>query len=210
MTISGFSDELMGTTVHMRIEELWDLLGEEPGFNLVALKVDPHGLSRLYFKLNQYPLVATVSLRAAVYNGFYESMGGMLQVSTGLLTFFAFIIAIGLIYNTVIMNFSERSREMATLRVLGFDNVFLFLLLMDVIMIQVLASLVPGSVLGYKMTEWLLGSMRTETLSPPVLARGTTYAIGIATMLVALIFSAWSLSRLLRSLSLSEALKAKE
>jgi putative ABC transport system permease protein len=131
-------------------------------------------------------------------------------VSTGLLTFFAFIIAIGLIYNTVIMNFSERSREMATLRVLGFDNVFLFLLLMDVIMIQVLASLIPGSVLGYKMTEWLLGSMRTETLSPPVLARGSTYAIGIATMLVALIFSAWSLSRLLRSLSLSEALKAKE
>lgn len=210
MTISGFSDELMGTTVHMRIEELWAILGEEPGYNLLALKVDPHGLSGLYFKLNQYPLVAAVSLRAAVYNGFYESMGGMLQVSTGLLNLFAFIIAIGLIYNTVIMNFSERAREMATLRVLGFDNVFLFLLLMDVIMIQVFASLIPGSVIGYKLTEWLLGSMRTETLSPPVLARGSTYAIGIATMLLALIFSAWSLSRLLRSLSLSEALKAKE
>jgi putative ABC transport system permease protein len=210
MTISGFSDELMGTTVHMRIEELWGVLDEEPGYNLMAMKVDPHGLSRIYFMLNQYPLVATVSLRMAVFKGFYESMGGMLEVSTGLLTLFAFIIAIGLIYNTVIMNFSERAREMATLQVLGFDNVFLFLLLMDVIMIQVFVSLIPGSFIGYKMTEWLLGSMRTETLNPPVLARWSTYAIGIATMLLALIFSAWSLFRLLRNLSLTEALKAKE
>lgn len=210
MTISGFSDELMGTTVHMRIGELWELLDEEAGYNLIALKVDPHELSRLYFKLNQYPLVAAVSLRAALYNGFYESMGGMLQVSTGLLTFFAFIIAIGLIYNTVIMNFSERAREMATLQVLGFDHMFLFLLLMDVIMIQVFVSLIPGALIGYKMTEWLLGSMQTETLSPPVLTRWSTYAVGISTMLLALIFSAWSLFRMLRSLSLTEALKAKE
>jgi putative ABC transport system permease protein len=210
MTISGFSDELMGTTVHMRIDELWEQLDEEPGYNLIALKVDPHELSRLYFQLNQYPLVAAVSLRAALYHGFYESMGGMLQVSTGLLTLFAFIIAIGLIYNTVLMNFSERAREMATLQVLGFDHVFLFLLLMDVIMIQVFVSLIPGSWIGYQMTEWLLGSMQTETLSPPVLARWSTYAIGISTMLLALIFSAWSLFRMLRSLSLTEALKAKE
>jgi putative ABC transport system permease protein len=210
LTVAGFSDDLMGITVHMRIEEVWELLDEDPGYNMISLKVDPHWLSSLYVKLNQYPLVATVTLRDAVYDGFYESMGSMLQVSTGLLTLFAFIIAIGLIYNTVIMNFSERSREMATLRVLGFDNIFLFLLLMDVIMIQVFVSLIPGSFIGYKMTEWLLGSMRTETLSPPVLARGSTYAIGIATMLLALIVSAWSLSRLLRRLSLTEALKAKE
>ncbi len=210
MTIAGFSDDLVGTSVHMRLHDLWEILGEKPAYNMMCLKVDPPRLSSLYFKLNQYPLVATISLRASLYQGFYESMGGLLDFSTTLLILFAFIIAVGLIYNTVVMNFSERSREMATLKVLGFDTIFLFLLMMDVVMIQVLLCLIPGSILGYKVTQWLTGSMQTDTLSLPALVRWPTYALGIATMLLALIFSAWSLYRMLQGQSLTEALKAKE
>lgn len=210
MTIAGFSDDLMGTTVHMRLDDIWKILDEKPAYNMICLKVDPLRLAPLYYRLNQYPLVATISLREAMYKGFYESMGGLLEFSTGLLIFFAFIIAVGLIYNTVVMNFSERSHEMATLSVLGFDHIFLFLLLMDVVLIQVFLCLIPGAYLGYKITGWLTGSMRTDTLSLPTLVRWPTYAIGITTMLLALLFSAWNLYRLIRNLSLTEALKSKD
>jgi putative ABC transport system permease protein len=210
MRVAGFSDDLVGTAAHVRMDEIWQLLKEKPAYNMLCLKVDPRWLNAVYYRLNQYPLVATISLRMAFYRGFHESMGGLLQFSTTLLLVFAFIIAIGLIYNIVVMTFSERAREMATLQVLGFDVNFLFLLLLDGVIIPLVLCLIPGMLLGYKLTSWLTGSMRTDTLSLPIVLRWPTYAIGLATMLLALIFSAWSLYRLMRSLSLTEALKARE
>jgi putative ABC transport system permease protein len=210
MRVAGFSDDLVGTAVHLRIDDIWQVLKEKPAYNLLCLKVDPRWLNAIYYQLNQYPIVATISLRLAFYRGFHESMGGLLQFSTTLLIVFAFIIAVGLIYNTVVMTFSERAREMATLQVMGFDRGFLFLLLLDGVMIQLLLCLIPGTFLGYELTAWLTGSMRTDTLSLPIVLRWPTYAIGLVTMLLALIFSAWSLYRLMRSLSLTEALKARE
>lgn len=208
--VAGFSDELLGAAAHMRIEELWQLLGEQNGYNQLCLQVDSKFMTTVYQRLHQNPIVAAISLRSALYRGFYASMGRLMQLSIGVLILFAFTIAIGLIYNNVSMNFSERSWEIASLRVIGFDRRAVFLLLLDSIFVQVLLSLIPGCYLGYLLTQLLTLAMRTETMSLPPLVRYASYALGIATIFAALLVSAWSLSRMVRQLSLTEALKAKE
>jgi putative ABC transport system permease protein len=208
--IAGFTDDLIGTSVHMRLPDLWSALREEPGYNVFCLKVDPFRITELYARIRQLPLVATVSLRSSLAKGFFQSMGGLLQFSTSLLIAFAFIIAAGLIYNSVLMNFSERSRDMATLKVLGFEHPVLFFLLLDSVLIQLLSCLLPGAWLGYQIAGWLTQSMRTDTLSLPTIVQASSYAIALATMLLAFLLSAWSLHRMLAELSLTEALKAKE
>ena len=99
---------------------------------------------------------------------------------------------------------------MATLKVLGFEHPVLFFLLLDSVLIQLLSCLLPGAWLGYQIAGWLTQSMRTDTLSLPTIVQASSYAIALATMLLAFLLSAWSLQRMLAELSLTEALKAKE
>lgn len=210
VVVAGFSDDLLGAAAHMRIEELWQLLGEQNNYNQLCLQVDGKFLTAVYQQLHQYPSVAAISLRSSLYRGFYESMGRLMQLSISVLILFAFTIAIGLIYNNVSMNFSERSWEIASLRVIGFDRRAVFLLLLDSIFVQVFLSLIPGCYLGYLLTKLLTLAMRTETISLPPVVSYASYALGILTIFAALLLSAWSLSRMIRRLSLTEALKAKE
>ena len=61
---------------------------------------------------------------------------------------FAGIIAFGVVYNAARISLSERARELASLRVLGFTIAEISLILLGELALLTLAAMPPGMVMG--------------------------------------------------------------
>jgi putative ABC transport system permease protein len=210
LPVAGFSDELIGISANMKIQELWKLMGEDPGYNMIALKADPRKLNELYVRLKGSPEVGAVNLKNALYKGFSESFGQVIRTATLVLMIASLLIALGIIYNSVRVSFSERSWELASLRVLGFEQSEVTWILLLEVGTQVLLSLIPGCFLGLWLTHLSMRLIHTETFAFPVVVEAATYARGLLAVLLAFVASSIVVFRMTGRLNPAEALKARE
>jgi putative ABC transport system permease protein len=208
--VAGFTDELVGISANMRIQELLKLMGEDPGYNLAAIKADPGKLNELYVRLKGSPEVGVVNLKNALYKGFNESFGQVIQMASLVLMIASLLIALGIIYNSVRVSFSERAWELASLRVLGFERIEVARVLLLEVGTQVFLSLFPGCVLGLWLTHLSMHLIHTETFAFPVVIEPATYARGLLAVLLAFSASSLAVYRMTGSLNPAEALKARE
>lgn len=208
--VADFSDELIGISANMQIQQLWKLLGEERGYNLINIKADPKRLSELYVQLKNRPEIASVVLKNALYLGFKNSFGKVIHNSTLVLMVASLLIALGIIYNTVRVSFSERAWELASLRVLGFEQSDVTQILLLEVGVQVLLSLIPGCFLGLGLTHLSMRLIHTETMAFPVVVEAATYARGLLAIILAFILSSYIVYQMTVRLKPAEALKARE
>lgn len=208
--VAGFTDEPVGIGANMRIQELWRLMGEEPSYNVVAVKADPSRLDQLYVRLKGSPMVGSVNLKNALYEGFDASFGQVIRSSTLVLMIASLLISAGIIYNSVRVSFSERSWELASLRVLGFGRGEVSRVLLVEVGIQVALSLFPGCLLGLGLTHLSMKLIHTETFAFPVVVEAATYARGLLVVVLAFVVSGVVVHRMTGRLNPAEALKARE
>jgi putative ABC transport system permease protein len=210
LPVVGFSDDLLGLHAVMRERELAQLLDEEPGFNSVLLKIDSRRVEEIFRLLKEYPAVATIQLKTALYRGFQDTIGSVMRTMTSILTGFALAIAASITYNAVRVTFSERSWEAASLRVLGFPRQEVFVMLMGELALQVILAVFPGFGLGRWFSKIVIGSSNAETFGFPLLIRPETYARGALVVLGAFLISGVWAWVLLRNMSLAGSLKVRD
>lgn len=120
--VVGRVDELLGMSAYMDIAALNQLMQEGGSISGAYLMVDDKIINRLYALLKQTPAVAGVSIRKTAIEKFQETIAASLSIFTTVLVLFASIIAFGVVYNAARIALSERSRELATLRIIGFTQ----------------------------------------------------------------------------------------
>jgi putative ABC transport system permease protein len=123
---------------------------------------------------------------------------------------FATIIAFGVVYNSTRISLSERNRELATLRVIGFTRAEIsYILLGEVAMITLLA--VPlGLLVGYGLSAFAARAFATELFRIPLVIEARTYAFSAATVVAATAISALIVRHRLDHLDLVAVLKMRE
>lgn len=208
--VSGFSDELFGQSATMNLKELSDILDEEPAYNQVMVKADPKKINQLYVELRNIPQIGSVLLKNSMYRGFQNTMGNIIEVSTFILIAFALAISTGVIYNSIRVNFSERSWEMASLEVMGLSKVDVFTIIFMEVSLQVLVGIIPGCLFGYWITVITLSGIHTETFDLPVIIHAESYAKGIIFVVLTLLGCSLIVYRMIDRLSLVDALKSRE
>ena len=114
--------EMIGLNAYMDAKALHRLLREGDVVSGVAVAVDPAMADTLYARLKTFPRVATVAVKAAALDSFRRTTMSFVLVFTGILTAFAVVIAIGVVYNNARIALAERAWELASLRVLGFTR----------------------------------------------------------------------------------------
>jgi putative ABC transport system permease protein len=124
--------------------------------------------------------------------------------------FFACVVAIGVVYNAARVMLSERSRELATLRVLGFTRGETALMLLGELAVLIVASIPLGCLLGYGFAALLAWSLATEVHRFPLIVRGDTFAMATAVTVGAALFAGSVVRRLLDRLDLIAVLKARD
>ena len=89
------------------------------------------------------------SFKRAVIRNFREMLAANMNLSIFLNVVFAGIIAFGVVYNAARVSLSERSRELASLRVLGFTRAEISLILLGELALLTMVALPVGGLLGY-------------------------------------------------------------
>jgi putative ABC transport system permease protein len=123
---------------------------------------------------------------------------------------FAGIIAFGVVYNAARVSLSERSRELASLRVLGFTRAEISLILLGELALLTLAALPVGGVLGYGLAALIVSSLDSEVYRFPLVVSRTAVAWAFLTIIVATFISALIVRRRLDTLDLVAVLKIRE
>jgi len=172
------------------------------------MQIDAGKQEQLYQRLKQLPAVAAVSIKAAAVNSFKETISRSMTLSIGTLIIFASVIAVGMIYNGARITLSERSRELATLRILGFTRREITFILLGEQALLTMVALPFGFVAGYALCAILAIRLQTELYRMPLVVQPASYGLAFLIVLFAAIASGTLVSRRVASLDIVSVLKA--
>lgn len=205
--VLGLVDEPIGTLAYMSAGGLHRLLREGGTVSGAALSVDEHEVTALYEALKRMPAVSGVSIREPTVQSFEQTLARSHGMITTYIVGFAVLIAFGVVYNTARIALSERARELASLRVLGFTRAETSRILLDEQAVLVLAALPLGFAWGYGGAALLVLAFDTELYRLPFVLHPGTYGYAVLVILLAAVVSALIVRRRVDRLDLVAVLK---
>ncbi len=208
--VADLVDDYMGLAAFMEIGALHRLMREGSSLSGAHLMVDASRMDALYRRLKATPAVAGIALTAAARDSFQKIMAENFRIMTAFNVAFAVIIAFGVVYNAARISLSERSRELASLRVLGFTIGEVSLILLGELALLTLVAIPPGLCIGWGLAELLLMAFQNEVYRLPLLITPQNAAWSSLTVIVAAALSGLAVRRRLDHLDLGAVLKTRE
>jgi putative ABC transport system permease protein len=208
--VAALVDDSMGMQAYMEVGALHRLIREGGTVSGAALLVDPAALDALNAALKQLPAVAGVAVRDATLRSFRQTMAEHMNLIIFFNVLFAGVIAFGVVYNAARVSLSERSRELASLRVLGFTRGEVALILVGELALLTLVSLPVGAAIGYALGVFIMTIFTNEVYRLPFVVTPRTVAWTFLTVIAAAGISAFAVRRQLDRLDLVGVLKSRE
>jgi len=208
--VAGLFETYIGTPAYMNVAAMNRIMRERPVANVVYLRADPRRYSALYKALKEIPVVTGAILRQAAVDLFNQTMAETLWISISFFVTFACVMAFGVVYNSARIALSERGRELATLRVIGFTKLEIGYILLGEIAVITLVALPLGCVLGQMLSALIVSDMETELFRVPLVIDAATFGTALLIGVGATVVSAAVVSRRLGRLDLIAVLKTRE
>jgi putative ABC transport system permease protein len=133
-----------------------------------------------------------------------------IRIMSTVLTLFASVIAVGVVYNNARIALAERTWELASLRVLGFTRAEVSGLLLGEMAIGITIALPIGMALGNGLVNLIVELLKSDQFYFPVVIRPPTYAWAALAVLTSAAASALVVRRRIDRLDMVAALKTRE
>jgi putative ABC transport system permease protein len=208
--VVGMFETYIGAPAYMDIDAVNRLMSEPPMVTSVHLRTDYLERSELFEELKNIPIVSSLNIKEAAIQTFHDTMAESLMIYISFFVVFACTLAIGVTYNAGRITLSERGRELATLRVLGFTRTEISYILLGEIGVLTLLAMPLGCAIGYALTLQITDSFKTELYRVPFWILPDTYGISVLVVLAATVASALLVWRRIRHLDLIAVLKTRE
>ena len=210
VTVTGLVDELLGVQAYINIHALNRLMREGQTISGAYLAVDAHYANELYTELKRIPAVTGISTRQASLNSFEEISAENLKIMTNFLVTFACIITVSVVYNSARIALSERSRELASLRIIGFTKAEVAFILLGEQAILILLAIPVGYAIGYGLAALMASAYNSELYRLPLIINNSTYAFTFVVVVLAAVASGLIIRRQINHLDLIAVLKTRE
>ena len=197
-------------SAYINLDELHRLLGEGPRYSGAFVRSDMDRMPNLLAMLKDNPAVAGIIVKQAVIQNYKDTIAASTRPMRVINATFAFIIAFGVIYNCALITLAERSRDLATLRVMGFKRWEVATVLLGELAAITLAAIPVGLPVGCTFAWIATSAMDTETHRIPLVLTRTTLGYAVVVILVSAIASSLLVRRMLDKLDLIAVLKVKE
>ena len=208
--IRGLVTDFAGVAAYMDISALRRLMKEGDTINGAYISLDHKRWDEFMRELKDTPQAAVVMVKRDQLNAFRETTGASIGIIRKLYFVLATIVAFGVVYNSARIALSERGRELATLRVVGFSLREVRGVLVGELAILVLAALPAGLLFGRGLALFIMSSFSTETVRLPIIITTSTYSIAILVVLTASALSFALVSRMIGKLDMVGVLKARD
>lgn len=204
------AETLLGAPAFMRFEGLNAALGEEGRVSALYLRVDAAEIDALYAALKDMPTVAGVTqredARAAMQKLMDTGAGAMRYVMAAI----AGVITFGIVYNAARIAFGEQSRDLASLRVMGFTRAETAYVLLGELAVVVLLAVPLGVGIGYYLSFLIAAGFSTDLYQIPTGFRPDAFGAAGVAVLLATVISGVLVRRDIDKVDLVETLKTRE
>jgi putative ABC transport system permease protein len=209
--IAGFVDEVVGLQLYARAGTVARLEGDLGAVSSVLLSVDPPALAAVEEWLRRSPRIIDVSDVAADVQRLRDMNGAAMDVWTLVSVTLAAAVIFGVVYNNARIALATRSRELASLRVLGLSRAEISAILIAGLAVEVALAVPLGLYIGHQWAVFFFShSIDRETFRFQVLIEGRTYLLAAAVAAVAATASALWVRRSIDRLDLIGVLKTRE
>lgn len=208
--VADFAEDFSGLIAYMELDALNRLLGV--GDEITGARITVAGGAWVQFlqALKETPRASGVSIKQAMRESFRKTTAESIGLIQTMYSVFATVVTFGIAYNSARISLSERQRELATLRVLGFSQAEVGGVLVMELMILAALAIPLGLGFGSLLARGILSSVNTETVRLPLVLTASNYAYAILIVTIATSLSLWLACRRLNRLDLVGALKAQD
>jgi putative ABC transport system permease protein len=210
LQVSATVDETIGMASYMEIDTLNRFTGEGAVVSAATMYVEPTAVLDLARRFKSLPTIESVTMKAYTLSSFLDKIAGLVFVSAGVLTLFAVIIVVGVIYNSVRIGLQERAWELASLRVLGFTRAEVAGILFGEFAIEIAVGIPIGLGLSQGVIGLIARLHSNESFQIPAVIEPRTYLIAASVVLATAVASAYIVRRRVDQLDLVAALKTRE
>lgn len=208
--VIGTAKQYLGVNVYTGREALNRLLKEGPTLSGALLKVDERFQREIYAELKGMPRIAGVVEHRSAIKAFYDTLAETILFFTFITTLLGGSIAFGVVYNSMRIALSERNRELASLRVLGFERAEVAYILLGELALLTVVAIPLGLLIGYGLCAYLAFEFDTDLYRVPLVLGMNVYAFAAMVVIVSAIISAIMIWRNLAHLDMVAVLKTTE
>lgn len=208
--IRGTITDYAGIAAYMEIGALRRLMREGGTVNGAHIAIDRNSWAGFLDHVKEAPRIASLGIKEAVRASFRKSTGEMIGMITTIYFSFAIIVSFGVVYNSARIALSERSRDLATLRVIGFTHREVAAVLIGELAMLTACALPVGLWIGTQLARGIINTASTETVRLPLVLTSHTYAMAVIVVLTSASLSFALVSRRLHQLDLLGVLKARD
>ncbi len=202
--------EYMGLGAYADLRYLTRLVDEPPAVSSILLAVEPTRVNALYRAVKQLPEVSGVNVRAQTKVNIEQTILRTMLFSLTLIILFAGVIGFGSILNASLIEIADRTRDIATFRVLGYRALQVASIFFRENGIIFGAGLLLGIPFGYLMVRVIAVAYNTEMFRMPVIfsLKITLLTAGVAALFVGI--AQWFVLRQIGRMDWLEGIKVKE
>jgi len=208
--VIGTTKQYLGVTAYMQRHALNQLLKEGNAISGAYLKVDERHQEAVYSKLREMPRVAGIIIHDTAIQAFYDTLAETILFFTFISTLLGATISFGVVYNSMRIALSERNRELASLRVLGFTRGEVAYILLGELALLTLIAIPIGLMIGYGLCAYMAFKFDTDLYRVPLVLGHNAYAFAATVVIVSAVVSGYMIWRNLAHLDMVAVLKSKE
>lgn len=210
LEVSGTARIHFGLGAYMDRAALARLLRKPPQVSVVNVAMDPAQADALYAAAKNTPGLAGTVLLFQTRASFRATIGENVLITTMVYVVIAVLITVGVAYNSARIQLSERARELASLRIIGFTRAEASYILIGELMALAILAQPVGWVLGWIFAYAQVVSFSSDLYSLPFVMNPATYARSSLVVLSASAFSALIVRRRIDRLDLVAVMKTRE
>ena len=210
LPVDAVLSQMMGLNAYIEIGALNRALGDDALASQFAVQVQRGSEAALLHASRALPRVSGAFSKSTLLHNMQEVSARNVRIMSTVLTAFAAVIAVGVVYNNARIALAERAWELASLRVLGFSRGEVSFLLLGEMALQLALALPLGMLLGRALVGVIALLMKSDQFLFPVVIQPATYALAALAVLAAALASAAVVRRRIDRLDMVAALKTRE
>jgi putative ABC transport system permease protein len=210
LVVAGTYDPMVGNGIYMSRAALNRLLREPELASGSYLSIAPRRESDVMSQLKAFPGIAGVVSRRATIRSMNDQMRQSMVFVLALIITSACVIALGVVYNSARIALSERGRELASLRVLGFTTGEVSRMLLGEQGAVVLLALPLGIAFGAAFSFALVLGFKTERFQFPFVVAFRSQLLAVGVVVAAAALAGLIVHRRVGRLDMVAALRTRE
>ncbi len=210
LQVSQIMQQFMGLGIYMEIGALNKILGESSLSNGANISFDTNKTDELFSLVKSTPTIAGITLLRKSLQMLRQTFGESIGIMRDVMIALAAIIVFGVVYNSMRIQLSERARELASLRVLGFTKFEVSVILLTEIFILTMLAIPIGFLLGTSWAGLVAYEYQTELFRMPLIIERSTYGLAGLVVFIAMLVSAFIVQRRISGLDLIAVLKTRD